>query len=57
MKNNYQKPTISVAEIQAATLLAGSVNSVNGNANLNYRGGGSGPARGREQQGNWDDEE
>ena len=47
---------MQVVKMQAATILAGSVNSVNSNASLNYKGGGSGPARGRGVD-NWDDEE
>ena len=55
-KKEYQKPAMQVVKMQAATILAGSVNSVNSNASLNYKGGGSGPARGRGVD-NWDDEE
>ena len=55
MKKNYQKPTMIVAEIQAATMLADSVNKVEG-ADLNYGGGGKGPARSRSNSA-WDDEE
>ena len=55
MKKNYQKPTMIVAEIQAAPMLADSVNIVNG-ADLNYGGGGIGPARSRSISA-WDDDE
>ena len=51
MKKNYQKPTMIMAEIQAATMLANSVNNFNG-ADLIYGGSGKGPARSA-----WDDEE
>ena len=55
MKKNYQKPTMIVAEIQAAPMLVDSVNNVKG-ADLNYGAGGNGPARSRSNN-SWDDED
>lgn len=42
MKKNYQKPATQIVKIQAVSMLAGSVNSVRGNAELNYGGGSDG---------------
>lgn len=57
MKKNYQKPAMRVMNIEPATMIANSVKSMNSNAGLQYEGGGSDPARGRDGGGYWDDEE
>ena len=43
-----------VVKMEIGNLL---VDSIQGNASLNYGGGGSGPARGREGGSFWDDDE
>lgn len=48
MKKNYQKPAMQVINIEPATMCAGSVDSIGGNADMKYGGAGSGHARGRE---------
>ena len=55
MKKNYQEPCVtSIIVNMQHHLLNDSVKNIEGNASLNYKGGGSGPARGR--QGNsWED--
>lgn len=59
MKKNYQEPVLRVAKLQyRCSLLDGSpasVNSVSGNADLHYGGGGNGIARGRDY--GFDDED
>jgi len=57
-KKNYQMPQTEVISIKTGALLAGSgpVNSVGGNASLNYGRGNSTTARGRECSA-WDDED
>ena len=56
-KQGYLKPTIKVVTLQQQSIICSSpVRSVNGNAGLNYDGGGSGPARARSYGGiDWDD--
>lgn len=62
MKQDYLKPTTLVVELRHKTclLLNNSVQTVStnlsdGDADLNYQGGGSGPARAR-SHGVWDDD-
>ena len=58
-KQAYQKPALRVVKIQQTSIIctSNSVSSVNSNADLNYGGGGSGPARARSHGGiDWDDE-
>jgi hypothetical protein len=59
MNKNYLTPQQRVVELRSNLhLLAGSdVDNINGNAGLNYRGGGSGPARSRSCDDDWDDDE
>ncbi len=57
MKKTYSTPTIEVVTLQQQGIICTSdVRSVNGNADLNYYGGGTGPARvhGRGEV-EWDD--
>lgn len=56
MKKDYQKPTLQVTAIQAISMMAQSVNYVNGNVGIRYGGRGSGAARSR-QHDSWDDGE
>lgn len=56
MKKNYQSPATMTVNVEMANLMQGTMTSMNSNVELNYRGGGSGPARGREG-GSWDDDE
>ncbi|MBQ8486155.1 MAG: hypothetical protein IJ533_00700 [Prevotella sp.] len=58
-KKEYQKPEMNVVLLQHQShLLAGSVDSINSNAELRNGGGGSGPARARSFGGfdDWDEE-
>ena len=61
MKKVYQKPAMMVVQLQhQCSILTGSdITSTSGNAGLNYRGGGSGPARARQHGGigldDWDE--
>ncbi len=57
MKKMYVKPTLDVAETVMADIVCGSVTQVTGNGSLSYGGGGSGPARSKEHNGIWDDED
>ena len=54
MKKIYSKPAMHVVRIQHSGIICTSVTDTDGNAGLNYRGGGSGPARAR-SLGGWDD--
>jgi len=56
MKKKYIKPVTQVVKIQHTSIICTSVNSLGSNANMNYGGGGNGPARSR-SFGGWDDEE
>ena len=56
MKKDYQKPSMTTHSVELSQMVCGSVTTVSTNAGLNYDGGGSGPARGRDG-GEWDDEE
>ena len=57
-KKAYQKPALRAVTINIRhQLLNTSVNNVAGNASLNYGGGGSEPARARQNSGtDWDNE-
>jgi len=52
------KPTMMVVKLQQQGIICTSdVSRVSGNADLNYDGGGNGPARARQHSGiDWDDE-
>ena len=58
MKKTYQQPTMMVVKLQQQGIICTSgVRSVSGNADIDYGGGGSGPARARQHNGiDWDDE-
>lgn len=58
MKKTYLKPTMMVVKLQQQGIICTSgVRSVSGNADIDYGGGGSGPARARQHNGiDWDDE-
>ena len=58
MKKKYMKPTMMVVTLQQQSIICTSdVSRVSGNADLNYDGGGNGPARARQHSGiDWDDE-
>jgi len=58
MKKKYMKPTMMVVKLQQQSIICSSpVSDVNGNADLDFGGGGSGPARARSYGGiDWDDE-
>lgn len=53
----YHKPSIEVANISTATIICSSneVSSIGGNSNINYGGGGSGPARTRRGDFGWEE--
>ena len=55
-KQMYQKPTMNVVKIQHSQMLCGSITGVKG-GDIGYGGGSSGPARGRESSGWFDDED
>ena len=55
-KQVYQQPTMTVVKLQQTGICTSDVRSVNGNADMDYGGGSSGPARAR-SFGDWDDEE
>ena len=58
MKKVYQKPAMTVVQLQhQCNILSGSeLTGTDGNAGLQYRGGGSGPARARSNGGiDWND--
>ena len=58
MKKTYWQPTMMVVTLQQHSIIcSSSVSDVNSNADLDYGGGGSGPARARQHSGiDWDDE-
>ena len=59
MKKTYWQPTMMVVRLQQQSIIctSNSVSSVNSNADMDYGGGGSGPARVRQHSGiDWDDE-
>ena len=55
MKQEYQQPTMNVVKLQHHSIICVSLYNVDGNAGLNYQGGGSGSARAR-QHSVWDDD-
>jgi len=56
MKKQYQKPEQRVVKLQHQGLICQSVRGVSGNGDMDYGGGGSGPARARQHGGiDWDD--
>ncbi len=59
MKKTYLQPTMMVVTLQQQSIICTSsdMNRVNSNADLDYGGGGSGPARARSYGGtDWDNE-
>jgi len=59
MKKTYLQPTMMVVTLQQQSIICTSndVSRVSGNADLDYGGGGSGPARARQNSGtDWDNE-
>ena len=59
MKKTYLQPTMMVVRLQQQSIICTSndVSRVTGNANLDYAGGGTGPARARSYGGiDWDNE-
>ena len=57
MKKTYLQPTMMVVRLQQQSIICTSpVRSVSGNADLNYDGGGTGPARVRQHNAmDWED--
>ena len=57
MKKTYLQPTMMVVRLQQQSIICSSpVSRVSGNADLNYYGGGSGPARVRQHNAvEWED--
>ena len=58
MKKTYLQPTTMVVTLQQQSIICTSndVSRVSSNADLDYGGGGSGPARARQHSGiDWDD--
>lgn len=57
-KKTYQQPRLHIVRIhQAQIICASDVTSVSSNADLDYYGGGSEPARARQNSGtDWDNE-
>jgi len=52
MKKTYLQPTMMVVTLQQHSIICSSpVSNVDSNADLNYGGGGSGPARARQHSG------
>ena len=59
MKKTYLQPTMMVVRLQQQSIICTSndVSRVSGNAGIDYGGGGSGPARARQNSGtDWDNE-
>ena len=59
MKKTYLQPTMMVVRLQQQSIICtgSDMNRVNSNADLDYGGGGSGPARARSYGGtDWDNE-
>ena len=54
-KKVYMTPAVQVLHIEESSIICASVNKVESNVNMNYRGGGNGAARTR-QQGIWGDD-
>jgi len=59
MKRNYMKPTMLVVEMRnkSCLLAASGIQSIGGNANMNYRGAGNGEARSRGCDDDWDEDD
>ena len=60
MKRNYMKPTMLVVEMRNKSCLldaSRNIQSIGGNAKMNYRGAGNGEARSRGCDDDWDDED
>jgi len=53
-KQVYPHPVMRIVKIQQSKVLCDSVTSISGNAGLGFSGGGTGPARGREDSGDWE---
>ena len=59
MKKTYLQPTMMVVRLQQQSIICTSndVSRVNSNAGIDYGGGGTGPARARQNNGtDWDNE-
>ena len=57
MKKTYLQPTMMVVTLQQHSIICSSpVNRVSGNADLDYGGGGNGPARVKSNTVDWDDD-
>ncbi len=58
MKKKYMQPTMKVVTLQQQGIICASpVSDVSSNVDMDYGGGGSGPARARQHSGiDWDDE-
>ena len=60
MKRNYMKPTMLVVEMRNKSCLldaSGNLQSIGGNAKMNYRGAGNGEARSRGYDDDWDEDD
>ena len=55
-KKIYTAPALSVEEFEMTQVICTSVSEVKSNAELNYKGPGSGAARGNSRDGIWDEE-
>ena len=57
MKKTYLQPTLMVVTLQQQSIICTSngVSRVSGNADLDYGGGGTGPARVKSNTVDWDD--
>ena len=55
MKKDYQKPSMTTHSVELSQMVCGTVTTASTNVGLNYNGGGSGPARSRDN-GDWDEE-
>ena len=54
-KKVYMTPAVQVLHIEESSIICASVDKVESNVNMKYRGGGNGAARTR-QQGIWGDD-
>lgn len=60
MKRNYMKPTMLVVEMRNKSCLldaSRNIQSIGGNAKMNYRGAGNGEARSRGWDDDWDEDD
>ena len=60
MKRNYMKPTMLVVEMRNKSCLldaSRNIQSLGGNAKMNYRGAGNGEARSRGYDDDWDEDD